>query len=268
MSSRQPIDLAAVREIAQELLDSQTLPSAIKTRAQAVAIILAGRELGIEPMAALRSISIDRGKAIIAADLQLGLFKRDGGHAEWLQNDVTGVTLRLRHVNGDEYLSTFTPEDAERAGLWGKAGTWSQYPVAMMRARAITAGLKAVGYTPTAGAYDDVSEELPPATPVRPNSPPVAEVSGAGDVAPDERAALLTLCDIDEAIQELAFLCREDAKVAASQYAKLKTELDGSEARAQRFLARLRRRLEALAASPRDGDAASRRQPGMEPAAA
>lgn len=109
-----------------------------------------------------------------------------------------------------------------------------------MRARAITAGLKAVGYAPTAGAYDDVSEELPP-------------VAGASRMAPvatttDRRADLLTLCDIDEAIQELAFVSREDAKVAASQYEKLKTELEGSEGRAQRFLVRLRKRIETAAA--------------------
>lgn len=248
VDAKQSIDLATVREIAQELVESQTLPTNIKTRAQAVAIILAGREMGIEPLLALRSISIDRGKIIIAADLQFGMFKRDGGHAEWVQNDITGVALHLRHMNGDEYLSTFTPEDAERASLWGKVGTWSKYPIAMMRARAITAGLKAVGYTPTAGAYDDVSEELPPAT--RPASAP-GEALCKDSSKSSKRTALLTLCDIDEAIQELAFVCREDANIAESRYTELKPKLEGSELRARRFLERLRRRIDELRTAPR-----------------
>lgn len=240
----QPIDVSTIRQLAGELVASGTLPAGIRTPAQALAIILAGREMGVEPMTALRSISFDRGKVIVAADLQLALYKRDGGHAQWAENGATGVALRLRHPNGDEYVSTFTAEDARRAGLWGKPGPWSQYPVAMMRARAITAGLKAIGYAPTAGAYDSVSEELP-AVPVPPSSPSIA--LAARPAGEDGPASLPTLCDIDDAIERLALVCAEDAAVAASRYAKLKKDLERSEARARRFLARLRTRIGALA---------------------
>lgn len=243
-SARPPVDLVALRALAEELVTSRTLPAGIRTPAQALAIILAGREMGVEPMTALRSISFDRGKVIVAADLQLALYKRDGGHAEWVENRVSGVALRLRHPNGDEYVSTFTAEDARRAGLWGKPGPWSQYPVAMMRARAITAGLKAIGYAPTAGAYDSVSEELPTAMPVVPSSPIATPTARSG--VEDGPASMPTLVDIEDAIRWLELVCPDDAAVAASQYAKLKGELEGSEARAKRFLARLLRRLDVL----------------------
>lgn len=151
---------------------------------------------------------------IVAADLQLALYKRDGRHAEWVENEVAGVALRLRHPNGDEYVSTFTAEDARRAGLWGKLGPWSQYPVAMMRARAITAGLKAIGYAPTAGAYDSVSEELPTVVPGSPSSP-IVTLTAARPVGEDGPASLPALCVIDDAIQHLELVCAEDAAVAA-----------------------------------------------------
>lgn len=246
--ARQPAELVALRRLAEELVASGTLPASGRALAQALAIILAGREMGVEPMTALRSLSFDRGKVIVAADLQLALYKRDGGHAEWVENGMTAVALRLRHPNGDEYVSTFTAEDARRAGLWGKAGPWSQYPVAMMRARAITAGLKAIGYAPTAGAYDSVSEELTAVVPAMPSSP-IATLTAARPGGEDRPpASLPTLCDIDDAIQRLALVCTEDATVAASQCAKLRGELEGSEARARRFLHRLQRRASALAA--------------------
>lgn len=104
-----------------------------------------------------------------------------------------------------------------------------------------TPGLKAIGYTPTAGAYDSVSEELPAAVPVVPSSP-IATLS-ARPGGEDRPASLPTLCDTDDAIQQLELVCAQDAAVAASQYAKLKGELEGSEARARHFLARLRRRI-------------------------
>jgi hypothetical protein len=147
-------------KLAEPLVKSGFLPDYIKTPGQAVAIIMAGREMGVQPMQALRSINLVKGKITINADLQLALFVRDGGQFKWLQDDLYGAKIWLRHPTGSEYTSPFSQQDAKTAGLWGK-NTWALYPRPMMRARAITAGLKAVGYEPVSGAYDDVSVELP-----------------------------------------------------------------------------------------------------------
>lgn len=139
--------------LADALVSTGFLPDHIKTGGQAAAIILAGRELGMPPMRALRSITMVKGKIVIAADAQLALFKAAGGRATFEVLDDTRAVLALMHPNGDSHTESFTIEDAKRAGLLNNAN-WRNFPKAMLRSRAITAGLKSVGFEPTSGAYD------------------------------------------------------------------------------------------------------------------
>lgn len=152
VSSVQKESFESLMALAKELCTTGFLPQAVKTPAQAVAIILTGRELGLGPMQSLRSICIIQGKPELAADLQLSIFHRDGGRSKWLALTELAAELWLRHPNGDEHRETFTMDDAKRAGLSGGVN-WQKYPKAMLRSRAITAGLKSVGFEPLAGAY-------------------------------------------------------------------------------------------------------------------
>lgn len=161
---RQPaeqIDFAGLMRLCEELVATHFLPRAVDTAGKAAALILTGREMGLGPMASIRSLAIVEGKPVLAADLQLGIFKRAGGQAVWQRLDDQGAVLWLRHPNGDEHTETFTVADAERAGLVDK-DNWKKYPKAMYRSRAITAGLKSIGFEPLAGTYDP--EELEPLT--------------------------------------------------------------------------------------------------------
>jgi hypothetical protein len=146
-------NFGSMMDLAKTLVESGFLPRAVTKPAQAVAIILTGRELGLGPMAALRSIQMVEGKPVLAADLQLGLFKRAGGHATWKTLTATNAALVLRHPNGDEHEESFTMDDARIAGLAGK-DNWKKYPKAMLRSRVITAGLKSLGFEAMAGVYD------------------------------------------------------------------------------------------------------------------
>ncbi len=137
----------------QELVRTGFLPDHIKNGAQAAAIILAGRELGMPPMRALRSIFLVKGKITESADSQLARFKTDGGRAQFKTLDDTRAVLWLKHPNGDEHTETFTMEDAKRAGLVS-SGMYSKFSKAMLRSRSITAGLKSIGWEGGAGAYD------------------------------------------------------------------------------------------------------------------
>lgn len=148
---------------AETLVKTGFLPQAIKTPAQAVAVILTGRELGIGPMQALRSINVIQGKPALSAELMLALFKRRGGNAVWKESTDTKAVLWLKHPNGDEHTETFTLEDARRADLLGKSN-WKVYPKAMLRARCASAGLRAIAPDVTAGMYDpdELGAEIPP----------------------------------------------------------------------------------------------------------
>lgn len=139
--------------VANMLYKSQLLPKAIRSPEAAFAIIVAGAELGMPPMLALRGINLVDGKVVIAADLQLGAFKRAGGKAIFSEFTDKRCTLQLVHPNGDTHIETFSMEDAKLAGLLGK-DNWKKYPKAMLRSRVITAGLKSIGFEPVAGAYD------------------------------------------------------------------------------------------------------------------
>jgi hypothetical protein len=151
--ARVPVDYAGMLSVATQLVSSGFLPEHIKTPGQAVAIIMAGEELGMRPMLALRSLSMVKGKIVVAADAQLALFKSRGGRAWFERLDEKGAILQLVHANGDKHTETFMIDDAKRAGLLGN-GTWQKFPKAMLRSRCITAGLKSIGFEPTSGAYD------------------------------------------------------------------------------------------------------------------
>lgn len=155
-----------------ELVRTGFLPSHIKNGAQAAAIILAGRELGMPPMRSLRSIQLISGKVSENADSQLARFKSDGGRAKFTTLDDQTATLWLKHPNGDEHTETFTMADAKRAGL--NNANYGKFPKAMLRSRAITAGLKSIGWEGGAGAYDP--DELAP-TPAEPEPIEDADVS-------------------------------------------------------------------------------------------
>jgi hypothetical protein len=139
------------------------LPDHIKTGWQFAVIAATGHELGMQPMRAIRSLAMVKGKVVEAADSQLARFKAAGGRSQFEVLDETQAVLHLVHPNGDKHTETFSLEDAKRAGLSSNSN-YSKFPKAMLRSRAITAGLKSVGWEGAVGAYDPDeirSEEFP-----------------------------------------------------------------------------------------------------------
>lgn len=148
------MDFGSMMALSEQLVASGFLPDHIKRPAQAVAIILAGQELGLPPMRALRSLVMVKGKITESADSQLGRFKAAGGRAQFVTLTDTLAELHLVHPNGDTHTERFSLEDAKRAGLAGQGSMYAKYPKAMLRSRAITGGLKSVGWDGGAGVYD------------------------------------------------------------------------------------------------------------------
>lgn len=135
-----------------QLVATGFLPAHIKNGACAAAIIMTGRELGMPPMIALRSLHMVKGKVVEDAASQLARFKATGGHAHFVELSEAKAELELVHPNGDKHLEVFTLADAKRAGLTGE--NWQKYPRAMLRSRVITAALKSIGWDGGVGAYD------------------------------------------------------------------------------------------------------------------
>ena len=109
------------------------------------AIVIAvqmGAEIGLSPMAALQNIAVINGKPGIYGDAALAVVRGSGLCDDYTQ-DVSGegdaktaTVVTKRRGAKDSIVSTFSVTDAKRAGLWGKAGPWTQYPERMLMWRA------------------------------------------------------------------------------------------------------------------------------------
>jgi hypothetical protein len=134
------------------------LPEALKSEGEIVAVLLAGQELGLPPMAALRGLQIVRGKVIISYDTMIALLRRAGYRIEWLASTATEAALRLTAADGSSHTETWTTERAKKAGLWGQ-GTWGKYPDTMLRARCVSSAARAFAGEVLLGVYVEESGE-------------------------------------------------------------------------------------------------------------
>jgi hypothetical protein len=165
-------------------------------QAQAVAKVLAGQELGIGPVAALRGISFVMNKMTLDAGLVAALIQRSGRY-DYRVIAHTEQECRIAFYDNGKQVgeSRFTMADAQKAGLAGK-DMWAKYPRNMLFARALTNGARwycpgvffGAVYTP------DEVQETPPPTEAGPAPTPApqpqaaeseqaAEVEDVADVA-------------------------------------------------------------------------------------
>ncbi len=128
-----------MQEQAKVLHDSGFFPKVIKGPAQALAIMLAGRELGLGPMESLGSIYIVNGATTISSGCMAAMIWQ-AGHAYNIDESTDAACqITFTRTNGQTYTHRFTIEDAKRAGLVGK-DTWQKYPKAMLFNRCMSAG--------------------------------------------------------------------------------------------------------------------------------
>ncbi len=90
----------------------------VTTEQHAAVKILAGRELGIPPMAALRGIHVIQGKTEIGAGLLAAMIKQSGKYDYRVVSSTDKECALSWFEHGDlAGASSFTIADAERAGL-------------------------------------------------------------------------------------------------------------------------------------------------------
>ena len=136
--------MSEVFRLAQALSEaSGFVPSNYVGKPNAIAAaILTGIELGMGPMESLREIHIVQGRPTLSAACMLGRALRAGIAVEWIESSDNAARLRLTR-NGVSYEQAWALDDAKRAGLLQKSGPWLQYPAAMLRARCISAAVRA-----------------------------------------------------------------------------------------------------------------------------
>ena len=109
----------------------------------AVVAMIHGNRLGLDPLAAVQGIAVVNGRPTLWGDQLAAAVKGSsvfgGERVEYFgTGDDAGVRFTVwRKGREDEpTVETFAVRDAKRAGLWGKAGPWTQYPRQMLYNRA------------------------------------------------------------------------------------------------------------------------------------
>jgi hypothetical protein len=128
-----------LKQQARELINSNFLPSGIKTPEQAVAIILKGRELGVPPMQALSHIHVINGKPTMSAELMLAqvLKLHPKTKISYPERSSDKCVMKVQRYGSEPSIFSFTIGDAEAAGLLNNS-TWKKYPRAMLHARCVS----------------------------------------------------------------------------------------------------------------------------------
>lgn len=175
-------------EIAVQLADTSFVPKAMYRRpGEVTGAILAGRELGIEPMAALRSIDIIDGTPAMRANALRGLVQSHG-HLIWVEEStefraiVCGQRrergmLGRREPVGRVEKSTWTMDRAKKANLAGKKN-WQTHPTAMLVARATAEVCRLVAADVLLGmpySAEELGDGAPEDAPGGSDAAPVAE---------------------------------------------------------------------------------------------
>jgi len=162
--------------------------------AQAIVRVLAGRELGIGPIAAMTGVYIVKGRVAIGANLMAAAVKRSGKYNYKVLEHSDSV-CKITFYEGKEIIgeSAFTLADAKKAGTQNL----DKFPRNMLFARAMSNGVRwycpdvfdTAVYTPDELRNDTQAhatyEPIPPAPPVNIATGEVIEAE------PDERGEAL-----------------------------------------------------------------------------
>lgn len=154
---------AQVMEVAKVLADAPGfVPKTLLGKPYSVAAaILTGMELSMGPMESLRSIHVVDGKPTMSAELMLSRARRAGMKTRWIQKTATCAEIGITVPGQPEQSMSFTIEEAREAGLMGK-DNWKKHTAAMLRARAASAGVRAIcpEVLGASGVYESDSGEL------------------------------------------------------------------------------------------------------------
>lgn len=160
--------LGEMMALAKELAVSRIVPAAYAANPAGIfAAIQYGKEMGIKPMTALQNIAVINGKPTLGTDMFLGLCHR---HPEWggyeiLESTDLKCTIAVYRVNAKSkktatFKSTFTMEDAKKAGLYRAGGPWEKWAKRMLKHRATAFALRDAFSDVLSGIYTE--EEMDP----------------------------------------------------------------------------------------------------------
>lgn len=129
-------EIEAMQKLSKELFTSALFDS--KNPSQIFAKILAGREVGLEPIASITGINMIQGKPCMGANLIATLLDRHPSYSyEVIKSTNQECEIEIFYNGKSKGKYSFTMKEAVDAGLAGK-DVWKKYPSDMLFARCIT----------------------------------------------------------------------------------------------------------------------------------
>jgi hypothetical protein len=150
----------AAHQVAQSLVKTSFVPEAFRGKPdEATAAILSGAEVGLSPMAALRSFDVIQGTAAPRANTLRAVVQSQGHEIRVIESTSTRAIVEGRRRGESSWQrSTWTIDRAKQLSLTGKKN-WQAQPGAMLVARATSEMCRWIGSDAILGiAYS--SEEL------------------------------------------------------------------------------------------------------------
>ena len=138
----------------------------LNTPEQVMALMLLCQAEGLHPGIALRDYHLIQGRPALKADAMLARFQQAGGFVKWDVYTDKEVTGTFSHPSGGSLSVTWLLSHAQKIGIASK-DNWKNYPRAMLRARCISEGIRAVYPGCVVGVYtpEEVQDFQPaPAT--------------------------------------------------------------------------------------------------------
>ena len=114
-----------------------------KDESQAMALMLIAQSEGCHPMQAVADFDIVQGRPARKTHSILARFQAAGGSVAWEEISEQRAAGTFSHKQGGSLLVEWTFEQAKKIGLTNK-DNWKNYPKAMLRARCIAEGVRAV----------------------------------------------------------------------------------------------------------------------------
>jgi hypothetical protein len=174
-ASLEPATLSEAMRFAEVLANSTMVPRDYQGKPANVLVAMQwGREVGLGPLQAIQNVAVINGRPSIWGDAALALVR---GHpaCERVTEGVEGEGdtragfCIVKRRGEPEQRRTFSVADAKKAGLWGKAGPWQQYPDRMLQLRARGFAIRDVfpdalrGVITAEEAQDTPADPIPPA---------------------------------------------------------------------------------------------------------
>lgn len=215
--------------------------------------------LGIPRAQVLTDIQVINGRPSMSAGLMQTLVRKAGHKLRVTGDESHAVATLVRADDPEfEYRVEWNEAKARRAGLWGNKGPWTNFPDAMLRARAISEVIRmgaadclsGIAYTPDELRESVVSVNRQPSTVV------VDAVVEEADVHPEP-------ADLDE-VQAIVDEC-SDMTCLAAIYDGLKGVPNLREV--NRIVREAKQRIEAANADPAEAGVADEYEAALDDAA-